>query len=99
MDGEVYYRENSVMVKPDLNATAKERVKGMIELRDCVQSLISQQMDGFISDMTIQQTQRKLNRLYDTFTDKYGLINARANSLAFSDDSSYYLLCSLEMLE
>ncbi len=98
VDGEVYYRENSVMVKPDLNATAKERVKGMSELRDCVQSLISQQMDGFISDMTIQQTQRKLNRLYDTFTDKYGLINARANSLAFSDDSSYYLLCSLEIL-
>ena len=96
--GEVYYRENSVMVKPDLNATAKERVKGMIELRDCVQLLISQQMDGVISDMTIQQTQRKLNRLYDTFTDKYGLINARANSLAFSDDSSYYLLCSLEIL-
>ena len=96
--GEVYYRENSVMEKPDLNATAKERVKGMIELRDCVQSLISQQMDGVISDMTIQQTQRKLNRLYDTFTDKYGLINARANSLAFSDDSSYYLLCSLEIL-
>ena len=98
VDGEVYYRENSVMVKPDLNATAKERVKCMIELRDCVQSLISQQMDGVISDMTIQQTQRKLNRLYDTFTDKYGLINARANSLAFSDDSSYYLLCSLEIL-
>ena len=96
--GEVYYRENSVMVKPDLNATAKERVKGMIELRDCVQSLISQQMDGVISDMTIQQTQQKLNRLYDTFTGKYGLINARANSLAFSDDSSYYLLCSLEIL-
>ena len=98
VDGEVYYRENSVMVKPDLNATAKERVKGMIELRDCVQSLISQQMDGVISDMTIQQTQQKLNRLYDTFTSKYGLINARANSLAFSDDSSYYLLCSLEIL-
>ena len=98
VDGEVYYRENSVMVKPNLNATAKERVKGMIELRDCVQLLISQQMDGVISDMTIQQTQQKLNRLYDTFTDKYGLINARANSLAFSDDSSYYLLCSLEIL-
>ena len=98
VDGEVYYRENSIMVKPDLNATAKERVKGMIELRDCVQSLILQQMDGFISDMTIQQTQQKINRLYDTFTDKYGLINSRANSLAFSDDSSYYLLCSLEIL-
>ena len=96
--GEVYYRENSIMVKPDLNTTAKERVKGMIELRDCVQSLILQQMDGFISDMTIQQTQQKLNRLYDTFTDKYGLLNSRANSLAFSDDSSYYLLCSLEIL-
>ena len=98
VDGEVYYRENSVMVKPDLNATAKERVKGMIELRDCVQSLILQQMDGFISDRTIQQTQQRLNRLYDTFTDKYGLLNSRANSLAFSDDSSYYLLCSLEIL-
>ena len=98
VDGEVYYRENSIMVKPDLNATAKERVKGMIELRDCVQSLILQQMDGFISDMTIQQTQQKLNWLYDTFTDKYGLLNSRANSLAFSDDSSYYLLCSLEIL-
>ena len=98
VDGEVYYRENSIMVKPDLNTTAKERVKGMIELRDCVQSLILQQMDGFISDMTIQQTQQKLNRLYDTFTDKYGLLNSRANSLAFSDDSSYYLLCSLEIL-
>ena len=98
MGGEVYYRENSIMVKPYLNATAKERVKGMIELRDCVQSLISQQMDGVISDMTIQQTQQKLNWLYDTFTDKYGLLNSRANSLAFSDDSSYYLLCSLEIL-
>ena len=98
VNGEVYYRENSIMVKLDLNATAKERVKGMIELRDCVQSLILQQMDGFISDRTIQQTQQKLNRLYDTFTDKYGLLNSRANSLAFSDDSSYYLLCSLEIL-
>ena len=96
--GEVYYRENSVMVKPDLNATAKERVKGMIGLRDCVQKLIGQQMDSFISDETIRQTQRDLNRLYDAFTAKYGLINSRANNLAFSDDSSYYLLCSLEIL-
>ena len=96
--GEVYYRENSVMVKPDLNATAKERVKGMIGLRDCVQKLIAQQMDSFISDETIRQTQRDLNRLYDAFTAKYGLINSRANNLAFSDDSSYYLLCSLEIL-
>ena len=99
VDGEVYYRENSVMVKPDLNATAKERVRGMIQLRDCVQKLIGQQMDGFISDETIHQTQRELDALYDSFTAKYGLINTRANSLAFSDDSSYFLLCSLEMLD
>ena len=86
------------MVKPNLNATAKERVKGMIGLRDCVQKLIGQQMDSSISDETIRQTQRDLNRLYDAFTAKYGLINSRANNLAFSDDSSYYLLCSLEIL-
>ena len=95
----MYYRENSVMVKPDLNATAKERVKGMVQLRDCVQKLIGQQMDGFISDETIHQTQRELDALYDSFTEKYGLINARANNLAFSDDSSYFLLCSLEVLD
>ena len=99
VDGEVYYRENSVMVKPDLNTTAKERVKGMVQLRDCVQKLIGQQMDGFISDETIHQTQRELDALYDSFTEKYGLINARANNLAFSDDSSYFLLCSLEVLD
>ena len=99
VDGEVYYRENSVMVKPDLNATAKERVKGMVQLRDCVQKLIGQQMDGFISDEAIQQTQRELDALYDSFTAKYGLINTRANNLAFADDSSYFLLCSLEMLD
>ena len=99
VDGEVYYRENSIMVKPDLNATAKERIKGMVQLRDCVQKLIGQQMDGFISDETIHQTQRELDALYDSFTEKYGLINARANNLAFSDDSSYFLLCSLEVLD
>ena len=99
VDGDVYYRENSVMVKPDLNATAKARVKGMVQLRDCVQKLIGQQLDGFISDETIRQTQQELDALYDSFTEKYGLINARANSLAFSDDSSYFLLCSLEMLD
>ena len=99
VDGDVHYRENSVMVKPDLNATAKARVKGMVQLRDCVQKLIGQQLDGFISDETIRQTQQELDALYDSFTEKYGLINARANSLAFSDDSSYFLLCSLEMLD
>ena len=99
VDGEVYYRQNSIMLKPDLNATAKERVKGLVELRDCVKTLIAQQMDGYVSDETIAQTQLQLNELYDTYTAKYGLINSRANSLAFSDDSSYYLLCSLEVLD
>lgn len=99
VNGEVYYRENSRMVRPELNATAKERVKGMVELRDCVQKLIGQQMDGFISDNNILQTQSELNTLYDAFTAKHGLINSRANSLAFADDSSYYLLCSLELLD
>ena len=98
VDGEVYYRENSVMVKPNLNATAKERVKGMAELRDCVHRLIDLQM--WESDnISIRAEQQKLNRLYDRFTEKYGLINSRGNALAFADDSSYYLLCSLEMLD
>ncbi len=99
VDGDVYYRENSRMVKPDLNATAIERVKGMVELRDCVQKLIGQQMDGYTPDETIRQTQRELNELYDKFTAKHGLINSRGNALAFADDSSYYLLCSLEVLD
>ena len=99
VDGELYYRQNSIMTKPDFNATAKERAKGMVELRDCVQKLISQQMDGFISDETIRQTQAELNNLYDGFTAKHGLINSRANALAFAEDSSYYLLCSLEELD
>ena len=98
VDGEVYYRENSVMVKPNLNATAKERVKGMAELRDCVHRLIDLQM-WESDDVSIRAEQQKLTRLYDRFTEKYGLINSRGNALAFADDSSYYLLCSLEMLD
>ena len=98
VDGEVYYRENSVMVKPNLNATAKERVKGMAELRDCVHRLIDLQM-WESDDISIRAEQQRLNRLYDRFTEKYGLINSRGNALAFADDSSYYLLCSLEMLD
>ena len=98
VDGEVYYRENSVMVKPNLNATAKERVKGMAELRDCVHRLIDLQM-WESDDISIRAEQQKLNRLYDRFTEKYGLINSRGNALAFADDSSYYLLCSLELLD
>ena len=98
VDGEVYYRENSVMVKPNLNATAKERVKGMAELRDCVHRLIDLQM-WESDDISIRTEQQSLNLLYDRFTEKYGLINSRGNALAFADDSSYYLLCSLEMLD
>ena len=99
VDGSVYYRENSRMVRPDLNATAEARIKGMVELRDCVQKLIGQQMDSFVSDETIRETQAELNRLYDAFSAKYGLINDRGNRLAFADDSSYYLLCALEVID
>ena len=87
------------MVKPQLNATAKERVKGMIDLRECVRELIDLQMDAFIPDSVIQEKQTELNTLYDAFAEKFGLINDRGNKLAFSDDSSYYLLCSLEVLD
>ena len=99
VDGEVYYRENSRMVKPQLNATARERVKGMIGLRECVRELIDLQMDAYIPDSVIQEKQEELNTLYDAFAEKFGLINDRGNKLAFSDDSSYYLLCSLEVLD
>ena len=98
VDGEVYFRENSIMVKRELNATAKERIKGMVELRDCTRRLIDLQM--WESDpLDIRAEQQRLNQLYDRFTAKFGLINSKANSLAFSDDSAYYLLCSLEMLD
>ena len=99
VDGEVYYRENSVMVRPELNATAKARVKGMVALRNCVNDLIDLQMDEWTPDSEIAEKQGELNRLYDAFTAKYGLINDRPNRLAFADDSSYYLLCSLEVLD
>lgn len=99
VEGEIYYRENSVMTKQELNQTAKNRVKGMIALRDCVQHLIHLQMDESVTDSTIAQKQAELNQLYDIFTRKYGLINDRANRMAFDRDSSYYLLCSLEILD
>ncbi|MBW7571850.1 DEAD/DEAH box helicase family protein [Caproiciproducens sp. AGMB10547] len=99
VDGEVYYRENSRMVRPELNETAKARVMGMVELRDCVQKLINQQLDESASDAEIHKTQAELNTLYGAFSAKYGLINSRGNSLAFSEDSSYYLLCSLEVID
>ena len=99
VDGDVYYRENSCMVRPDLNATAEARVKGLVGLRECVQQLIDLQMDAATPDSVIQDKQAELNRLYDSFSAKYGLINDRANRLAFADDSSYYLLCALEVID
>ena len=98
IDGTVYYRENSRMVKPYLNQTAQERIKGMIALRDQVRKLIDAQLDEH-GDGEIEQLQQELNTLYDSFSARYGLINDRANRLAFSSDSSYYLLCSLEILD
>ena len=99
VDGEVYFRENSIMVKPDLNATAKERIKGMIQLKNCVQNLIEVQMDEHYPDSVIKQYQAELNEVYDSFVAKYGIINNRGNKLAFSDDSAYFLLCALEVMD
>ena len=98
VDGDVYFRENSLMRKVELNATAENRVKGMIELRDCVRTLIEYQTENY-SDDEIKAQQAKLNTLYDDYTKKYSLINSRGNALAFSEDSSYFLLCSLEILD
>ena len=98
VDGAVYFRENSRMVRPDLNATAEARVKGLVGLRDCVQQLIDLEMDAAAPDADIRAQMAELNRRYDDFYAKYGLINDRANRLAFADDSSYYLLCALEVL-
>ena len=98
VNGQVYYRENSVMTRPVLNQTMQERVKGMIELRDCVRKLIDLQLtDG--SDAEIRAQQEELGRLYDAFSAEYGIINGKANGRAFEGDSSYYLLCSLEILD
>ena len=97
--GQVYYRENSVMVRPELTASAEGRVRGMIALRDCVHGLIALQMDEHSTDAAIQAKQQELGRLYDAFSARYGLINDRANRQAFDKDSAYYLLCSLEILD
>ena len=99
VDGQVYYRENSLMVRPDLSAAAEARVRGMVGLRDCVRELIALQMDPATPDSAIRDQQAELNRRYDAYTAKYGLLNNRGNAQAFSDDSSYYLLCSLEILD
>ena len=98
VNGQVYYRENSVMTRPVLNQMTQERIKGMIELRDCVRKLIDLQLtDG--SDAEIRAQQAELGRLYDAFSAEYGIINGKANGRAFEGDSSYYLLCSLEILD
>ena len=96
-DGKIYYRQNSRMNPVDVSATAENRIKGMIKIRDCVRELIRLQTDDF-SDSSIKSEQDKLNYIYDSFTKKYGLLNSRANRLVFSDDSSYCLLCSLEII-
>ena len=98
VDGEVFYRENSVMTQVELSDTAKGRVTGMVELRQIVNELIDQQLNDF-PDEDIQTTQAKLNAAYDAFTAKYGLLNDRKNGRLFEQDSSYYLLCSLENLD
>ena len=97
VDGKIYYRENSRMNPVDVSATAESRIKGMIAIRDCVRTLIEYQTEDY-PEADIKAEQDKLNDLYDTFSKKYGMINARANNSAFSSDSSYCLLSSLEVL-
>ena len=98
VDGEVYYRENSIMTQIELSDTAKARVTGMVELRQIVNRLIQEQLDDY-PDSAVQETQARLNAAYDAFTAKHGLINDRRNARLFEQDSSYYLLCSLENLD
>ncbi len=98
VDNQIYYRENSRMYLQDIPVTATSRIKGMIAIRDCVRNLIELQTDNASED-EIKQEQIKLNSLYDSFTRTYGIINSRGNENAFSDDSSYYLLCSLEIID
>ena len=97
VEDKIYYRQNSRMNPVDVSATAENRIKGMIKIRDCVRELIRLQTDDY-PDSSIKSAQERLNTLYDDFTKKYGLLNARANRLAFADDSSYCLLCSLEII-
>ena len=98
VDGKVYFRENSRMNPVEFSVTAENRIRGMIALRDCVRRLIDYQTEGY-PDEDIQKEQTRLNTLYDDYTKKYGLLSSRGNSLAFGEDSSYFLLCSLEVLD
>ena len=98
VDGRVYFRENNTMTPAKASMTAENRIKGLLEIRDCVRKLIQYQTDDYPEEM-IQTEQKNLNRSYDAFTKKYGLINSRGNYLAFAADESYFLLCSLEVLD
>ena len=98
VNGKIYYRENSRMNPVEVSKTAESRIRGMIELRDCVRTLLEYQTEDY-PDEEIKAQQAKLNALYDAFTRKYGLINSRGNAIAFDQDSSYFLLCSLEILD
>ncbi len=98
VDGQIYFRENSRMNKVDTSITARGRIKGMVALRDCARELIERQLEDY-GDDAIREQQQKLGRLYDIFVSNYGLLNSRGNEMAFSDDSSYALLCSLEVLD
>lgn len=98
VDGQIYYRENSRMNPVEVSKTAESRIRGMIELRDCVRTLLEYQTEDY-PDEEIKAQQVKLNTLYDAFTRKYGLINSRGNAIAFDQDSSHFLLCSLEILD
>lgn len=98
VDGKIYFRENSVMREVITSETAKNRIRGMIEIRDCVKNLLEMQTQDY-PDNNIEREQHRLNEVYDRFVKKYGYINSRGNSSAFSDDSSYFLICSLEMFK
>lgn len=98
VDGRVYFRENDRMQPASVSMTAENRIKGLIQIRDCVRKLIEYQTDDYPEEM-IRTEQENLNRLYDVYTAKYGLINSRGNYLAFASDESYFLLCSLEVLD
>ena len=98
VNGQIYYRENSRMNPVEVSKTAESRIRGMIELRDCVRTLLEYQTEDYPNE-EIKAQQAKLNALYDAFTRKYGLINSRGNAIAFDQDSSYFLLCSLEILD
>ena len=98
VDGKIYFRENNQMMPAKVSMTAENRIRGLVEIRDCVRRLIQYQTDDYPEEM-IQTEQKNLNRLYDAYTAKYGLINSRGNYLAFASDESYFLLCSLEVLD